>query len=59
MVTKSVPENSVVGGNPAKFICSLEEYLNKQKELIKVLPNYDDSYSINKNIPLKKKKTNE
>ena len=26
VVTKSVSPHSVVGGNPAKFICSTEEY---------------------------------
>lgn len=31
IVTKSVPSNMVVGGNPARIICSLEEY--KQKNL--------------------------
>lgn len=56
VVTKSVPENTVVGGNPAKFICTVDEYMNKQRELMKVLPNYDDSYSINKNIPPEKRK---
>jgi len=29
VVTKSVHPHSVVGGNPAKFICSTEEYKNK------------------------------
>ena len=29
VVTKNVLANSVYGGNPAKFICTLEEYLNK------------------------------
>lgn len=28
LVCKDVPDNSVVAGNPAKFICSIEEYLN-------------------------------
>lgn len=29
IVTKSVPPHSVVGGNPAKFICTVEEYKEK------------------------------
>lgn len=29
IVTKSVEPNTVVGGNPAKFICTTDEYLNR------------------------------
>lgn len=29
VVTKDVPDNTVYGGNPARFICSLEEYKKK------------------------------
>ena len=29
VVTKSVPAYTVVGGNPAKFICSIDEYYKK------------------------------
>jgi acetyltransferase-like isoleucine patch superfamily enzyme len=35
VVTKNVPDNVVVAGNPAKVICTLEEY--KEKALIKGL----------------------
>lgn len=29
VVTKSVPSNVVVGGNPARIICSIEEYIER------------------------------
>ena len=29
MVTKSIPNNSVVAGNPAKYICSIDDYLER------------------------------
>lgn len=29
IVTKSVPENMVVGGNPAKVICTIQEYVER------------------------------
>lgn len=29
VITKSIPPNSVVGGNPARYICSLEDYENR------------------------------
>lgn len=33
VVTKDVPPNSVVGGVPAKYICSLDEYMDKRKNV--------------------------
>lgn len=32
VVTKDVPSNSVYAGNPAKFICTFEEYQKKHQE---------------------------
>ena len=29
IVTKSVAPHTVVGGNPAKYICTVDEYINK------------------------------
>ena len=29
VVTKSIPSNVVVAGNPAKYVCSLDEYIEK------------------------------
>lgn len=32
VVTKSIPSNVVVGGNPAKILCSIEEYYERNKK---------------------------
>ncbi len=32
VVTKSVPSRTVVGGNPAKYICTTEEYWQHNKQ---------------------------
>lgn len=62
VVTKSIPSSCVVAGNPAKFICTIEEYehkslyynlnskkmSNKQKK--RLLASVEDSRLIKKNI---------
>jgi carbonic anhydrase/acetyltransferase-like protein (isoleucine patch superfamily) len=32
VVTKSIPSGVVVGGNPAKYICTVEEYYERNKQ---------------------------
>lgn len=55
VVMKDVPENSVVSGNPAKLVCSLEDYLDIQKDLMNEENCFDESYTIRKNIDAAKK----
>lgn len=52
-VTHDVPDNTVVVGAPAKVICSLEEYLAKEKERMDSAPCYDETYTLRKNISMK------
>lgn len=54
IVTKNVEKNTIVGGNPAKFICLTKDYYSKQKDLIEISPIYDQSFSIDE-ISLEKK----
>lgn len=46
VVTKSVPENVVVGGNPARIITTVQEYKQKHQELMKTSPVYDEKWLI-------------
>lgn len=56
VVTKNIEDNKVVTGNPAKIISSYDEFINKNKELIKSSPCYDETYTLrNKNFSAKQK----
>jgi maltose O-acetyltransferase len=46
VVTKDVLPNSVYSGNPAKYICSVQEFLAKHKDKMKDSPKWDESYTI-------------
>ncbi len=43
IVTKDVPDNSVIGGNPAKVISTFDEYVNNRKKINEdgLYPNSD------------------
>ncbi len=49
-VTKDIPDNSVYVGSPAKLLCSLEEYLEKEKNNMLTHPVYGEEYTLSKNI---------
>ncbi len=54
-VTKDVPDNSVVAGTPARVICSLDDYLEKEKARMKESPVYDESYTLRQNVSMEKR----
>lgn len=51
-VTHDIPSNSVAVGSPARVICSLDEYLEKEKKRMKDAPVYDESYTLRKDVSM-------
>lgn len=54
-VTKDIPSNSVAVGSPARVICTLDEYLEKEKERMKTAPCYGEEYTLRQNISMEKR----
>lgn len=46
VVVKDIPDNSVAVGNPARVICSLEEYIDKEKNNMNEHNCFDESYTL-------------
>lgn len=51
-VTHDIPENSVAAGSPARVICTLDEYLEKERNRMKSAPCYGEDYTLRKNVPM-------
>lgn len=54
-VTKDIPDNSVAVGSPARVICSLSEYLNKEKRERESSPYFGEEYTLRQNVSMKKR----
>jgi len=52
VVTKSVPEGYIVGGNPAEIIGKTKDYINRHKLNLETAHRYDKSWTIGENITL-------
>lgn len=55
VVTKDVPANVVCVGNPAKVISTLDEFVDKNRELMKKSFLYPEEYTLRGNISESKK----
>ena len=55
-VTRDVPDDTVAAGNPARRICSLTEYLEKEKERMKTAPCYDEDYTLRSDVSMEKRR---
>ena len=54
-VTHNVPDNTVVAGSPARVICTLEEYLNKERGRMATAPCYGEEYTLRQNVSMEKR----
>lgn len=55
LVVKDVPENCVVAGNPARTICSLDDFKIKNKNKMTANNTFDEDYTMRGNLTEEKK----
>lgn len=51
-VTHDIPNNSVAAGTPARVLCTLEEYLDKEQKRMEKRVCYGEEYTLRKNISM-------
>lgn len=56
LVNKDVPDNCVVAGNPARVICSLDEFIDKNKKKMSNDNIFGEDYTMRGNLTEDKKK---
>lgn len=51
-VTHDIPDGSVVAGSPAKILCSLEEYLDKERTRMNNSICFGEEYTLRQNVSM-------
>lgn len=51
-VTHDIPDNTVVAGSPAQVICTLEDYLEKERDRMSSAPCFGEEYTLRQNVPM-------
>ena len=54
-VTHDVPDNSVVVGSPARILCTVDEYLDKERRRMENTPVYGEEYTLRQNVSMEKR----
>lgn len=54
-VTHDIPENTVAAGCPAQRLCSLEEYLDKERSRMETAPCYGEEYTLRADVSMEKR----
>lgn len=54
-VTHDIPDGVVVAGSPAKVICSLDDYLTKERTRMETAPCYGEDYTLRLNVSMEKR----
>lgn len=54
-VTHDISDNSVAVGSPARVICTLDEFLDKERAQMARSPVYDASYTLREQVPMDKR----
>ena len=52
IVTHDIPDGMVAMGNPARVVCSLEQYLQKERTRMEESPCYGEEYTLRKDVPM-------
>lgn len=54
-VTHDIPDNTVAAGNPARVLCSLDEYLEKERSRMATAPCYGEDFTLRTELPMEKR----
>ncbi len=54
-VTHDIPAGSVAAGSPARVICTLEDYLEKERLRMAQAPCYGEDYTLRQNVTMEKR----
>lgn len=57
IVSRDIPDNSVAVGNPAKVVMSINDYLERNKNLIQERPTWNYDWTIHRGITSEMKST--